>query len=211
MTKKQQAIFLLTEILTSSENDIKPVLGLYCSHNLNKEPKIGFFAVPRLIFPEIDGLGCYYAGKIDGTSKNAINFIKEYFGRVNSIYKNRGSFLYFVYRHGLMHQHIPKTIIMDGKVFGWGISISSDEVSTNCMHLQVINGNIQIDANRFYEDFSKALKIFIDDVKNETNDVLAINIIQAHKEMYNSQDTVNIINKYKYMCKDDFLFLNEVR
>ncbi len=75
---KENIIKHLGAIKESLQNDIAPVIDLYMRHFLRTNEGIGLFAIPRMLFPEIDNLGSYYAGEIGNTPKNAIGFIKAY-------------------------------------------------------------------------------------------------------------------------------------
>ncbi len=71
-----------------------------------KKTKYSFFAVPLLVFSMTDYLGSLYKGF--NSSENAVSFIREYFSRSNRAYENCAGILYFIYRHGTVHQRIPK-------------------------------------------------------------------------------------------------------
>lgn len=65
-----------------------------------------FFTVPLLVFAMSDYLGSLYKG--NNSSKNAVAFIRKYFSHKNASYEECAGILYFVYRHGLTHERMPK-------------------------------------------------------------------------------------------------------
>lgn len=74
------------------------------------------------IFTHIDLLGYLYKG---GTSQsNAVEFLREYLGRIDPRYKEVGGLLYASQRHGLVHLATPKRIQlrngMDFSYVGFG-------------------------------------------------------------------------------------------
>ena len=84
-----------------------------------------FYSGLRYCFAEIDMLGKFYKGEIStqNTAENSIAFIKRYMGSVNNRYKKLAGLIIDMYRHGLMHTHMTKTIVLknkkDKKILGW--------------------------------------------------------------------------------------------
>lgn len=204
---KENIIKHLEDIKRSLQNDVKPAIDLYMKHFFETSEGIGFFAIPRMLFPEIDNLGSYYAGEINNTPKNAISFIKTYFSQVNPEYSNKGAFIYLVYRHGLMHQHSPKFISYKKKSVGWAIHLSSDGVVTTSTHLKLLGKTVQVDGRQLYEDLLSALDSYINDIKNEKDNLIK-NFIKAHKEMMKPLSKSLVIQKYRaYIKQKDLEFL----
>jgi len=204
---KENIVRHLEDIKKSLRNDIAPVIDLYMKHFFQTNEGIGFFAIPRMLFPEIDNLGSYYAGEINNTAKNAIGFIKAYFSKVNLEYMNKGAFIYLVYRHGLMHQHSPKFISYKKKNIGWAIHLSSNGVVTTHTHLKLLGKTIQIDGRQLYEDLLSALDFYIIDIKSEKRNLIG-NFIEAHKEMMGPLSKTLVLGKYRnYIKQKDLQFL----
>ncbi len=197
----------LQDIKKSLRNDIEPVIDLYMEHFFKTNEGIGLFAIPRMIFPEIDNLGAYYSGTIKNTPKYAIRFIKDYFSRVNLEYLNKGAFIYLVYRHGLMHQHTPKLLSYKRKSIGWAIHLSSNKVVTTHTHLGLLGKTVQIDGRQLYEDLLFALDFYINDIKNERKNLIE-NFSKAHKEMKKPLSKTLVLQKYiNYIKQRDLQFL----
>lgn len=71
-----------------------------------------FYTGLRHAFAELDGLGKLYAGEYarDNTAANAIKFGTKYLGRVNPRYRSIFGLLFDMYRHGLAHGHLVRTV-----------------------------------------------------------------------------------------------------
>lgn len=82
--------------------DIRNV-ALYHSRR-HRTTNAGHFSVPREVFCCIDFLGYLRFGK--NSTENAVAFIKEYFPQR---YKDCAELFYSIWRHGLVHEFIPKT------------------------------------------------------------------------------------------------------
>lgn len=197
---KENIIRHLVNIKKSLQNDIGPVIDLYMNHFFQTNEGIGLFAIPRMLFPEIDNLGSYYTGEINNTAKNAISFIKTYFSKVNPEYLSKGAFIYLVYRHGLMHQHAPKFVSYRKKNIGWAIHLSSNGVVTTRTHLRLLGKTVQIDGRQLYEDLLSALDFYISDIKSERISLIE-NFIKAHKEMKRPLGKTLLLKKYRNFIK----------
>lgn len=103
--------YLQTQIRQSILDDVLPII---------QQPRGGFYSAIRTMFAEIDGLAKLYFGVIgDSDSKQVAKFMKKLF--TGEIGKYAG-FIYEVYRHGLMHTHMPKHVFAKRRNYiGWGI------------------------------------------------------------------------------------------
>lgn len=200
---KENIIDTLKEIKQSIVNDVGSAINLYLKHYFEKNEGIGLFAVPRMIFPEVDNLGSYYSGITYNNAENAIKFIKEYFSRVNGEYKKKGAFIYLIYRHGLMHQHTPKLMSYKRKVVGWHISLRNHEVISN--HLKLDGKAVIIDGVQLYKDILDAIDFYISDIERG-NKKLFNNFIKAHKAMMKPDAKTNYLGR-NYITQRDFNFL----
>lgn len=203
INSKQDALDLLNEIKTSLERDVGLVTRQYLDYYNDTGTGVGFFAIPRLIFPEIDNLGCYLAGTTENTGANAIAFMKKYFSITNPEYASKSSFIYIIYRHGLMHQHTPKILSYRGKNIGWQINLSEHGESSHLR--QNNNGSVIIDGRQFLDDIFMAIEKYKTDIKNNVPDLL-LNMQKAHSEMMNVLDESVFLRKGGVASTDlDFL------
>ena len=101
-TKKHFIDWLKNHVAQSIKDDVGNAMDTYS--NLGT----GFFAVPRMLFPEIDGLGSYLTGKSESTSENITLYIREVMSQIDNRYRKLAVFITFIFRHGLLHQHSPK-------------------------------------------------------------------------------------------------------
>jgi len=104
-----------------------------------------FFAVPfafmTLFFCYVEFLGYLYSGgeKDRRLSKNAVDFLRIYFGEADPKYKKVGGLLYHIYRHGTVHELKPKRIqLKDGTTVGWEIVSGTGQLS-DPLHLTGFN------------------------------------------------------------------------
>lgn len=171
---------LFGSIKTSVVNDVGVALRGYC--NEHKEGRItsGFFAVPRMLFPEIDGMGAYITGDARNTSGNIEKYLCEVMSRIDDRYSRYAKFMSTVYRHGLLHQHEPKNCMIDGRTGGWSFVISNPNnpidfqrtrhhmVEVGVFDQTQIKNNpfiLQTDMTVFYEDVVASIDLFVIDVK----------------------------------------------
>lgn len=195
---KDNIVLHLMDIKKSIENDIGMAITLYMDYFFKTNKGIGFFAIPRMIFPEIDNLGSYYAGEIKNTPQNSIHFMKDYFTRSNPEYLRKGAFIYYVYRHGLMHQHSPKFISYEGENIGWAIHLSNKGVASN--NLKLFGRTVQIDGRMLYEDLLVAIDFYIKDIENDDSKLIN-NFITAHKEMNKPISKTEVLSRYSAYIK----------
>ncbi len=165
LVNKNQVVAVLEEIKQSVIGDVEPVLKAYGDlvKIKNDARRVGFWTIPRIIFPEIDGIARLRYGRLSdfGSSKDSICFIREYFP--GNVYKQIAGFLYAVFRHGLLHSHYPKSVIIRGKDRGWAVVLSSPGVIP--MHLEFMvktkKTHLTLDAREFYSDFIAAIDKYI--------------------------------------------------
>lgn len=167
MFNKDQAQGILKEIRESVKRDVIPVLNAYRNQeNWIDKNAPGFWTIPRMIFPEIDGLARLRYGRIinSGSSADAVKFIRGYFTK--SEYKQIGGFIYNVYRHGLLHSHFPKEMIICGKNRGWGVVIGiNSEQKTRHLQFSLPSKKeiLTFDGEEFFNDFLSAIDKYIND------------------------------------------------
>ncbi len=124
--------FLTEEVKEQILFEIAPILHLAYSQG-------GYFGVPRQILCIVDFLGGLYNGfdpqkdtykkKINGkektikkiaTTKKAIEFTTKIFGEIDENYKLNGHYLFYMYRHGVVHTYQPKELrLKNGEIISW--------------------------------------------------------------------------------------------
>ena len=159
MTCQGAQNYLTYHLLESLENEFLPAIEAFHGESYRTGVGKGFFSLLRMIFPAITFLGTLYKGT--DSSKNAISFMRDYMGMVNRKYKHISDLIYNVYRHGLMHTHMPKVLEIENKFVGWEITYNDDN------HLKIFKSinaiRISISPNRFFQDLLKALVRYISD------------------------------------------------
>jgi len=113
--------YLRNHLQKSLKDDFFPAYEAF------KVKGVGFFALPRIVFPYITFLGTLYGGK--DSSKNAVDYMNKYLSKVNQKYSNKElcDFIYRVYRHGLAHTNMPKVVSEEGKVYGWRLEFDENQ------------------------------------------------------------------------------------
>lgn len=167
---KTTIIKIITEIKSSVVRDITPIINCYKDKkNWIDLQQPGFWTIPRMIFPEIDGLARLRYGRINelGSGEDSVRFMEEYFCKPE--YKKISGFLWHVFRLGLLHSHFPKPMSILGKNRGWGISFRLNKTET-LMHLEFLDKknkqSLILDAEEFYKDFLQAVDNYIKDFNN---------------------------------------------
>lgn len=86
-TDDQIKNFLINHIKQSIVNDVGGALHGWSNQIHEKGYIAGFYAVPRMIFPEIDGLGSYITGEPRSTGLNIKIYLSDIMGSRNPRYK----------------------------------------------------------------------------------------------------------------------------
>jgi hypothetical protein len=197
----------LTNIKESITKDVGTVLSVY-SENLT-----GFFAIPRLLFPEIDGLGSLITGKPGATVENIISYFKLILSEIDPRYAKYAVFITFVYRHGLLHQHTPKVFEYKKKDIGWMFNMSNTNNpidSQRSSHLNFEHDFLELNMNIFYHDvinsIDKAYEIIIKSHKDQFNRA----VFEQHKPLNKTSILKNKAYK-KYIKPSDFVFFKDMK
>lgn len=135
-----------------------------------------FYTGLRHVFAEVDGLGKLYVGErgTKNTVENAISFATEYLGRVDRRYRDAYGLLVDMYRHGLAHTHLTKSIRFRGPTPGW-VTVGwalTDEKAHRRRHLTVERREtrffrIWLHVPKFVDHTLKAIKEFRLDLRKE--------------------------------------------
>ncbi len=153
--------YLKKHLQKSLKDDFYPAYEAY------KNRGVGFFALPRIVFPYITFLGTLLGGR--DSSENAIEYMNRYMERVNSIYNDKQlcDFIYRVYRHGLTHTNMPKVVSGSGGVFGWRI-VFDDSQHLNVDKTPRISGkstSLSISPNKLANEIISSIDEYIRDLQ----------------------------------------------
>ncbi len=168
-----------------------------------------------LVFTYIDLLGYLYKGK--NSSSNAVEFMREYLGRVDKRYEEVSGLLYDALRHGYIHLATPKRIeLQDKKILDFSFSFSKQRED----HLKVtkreeieMTGRLEIcrlsmNFSLFYEDLLSAMDKYAGDIRN--NQALSDTFWQAFETRRSPEKAKEkeLLNK-PYIQESDFAFIRE--
>lgn len=199
----------VNEIAQSISDDVGTAIQGYSDafHKKGK-PSGGFFAIPRMLFPEIDCLGSYITGKSLNTSENIVTYLKVGMSKVNPKYSDLAVFITFIFRHGLLHQHQPKVFSFKGKEVGWMFSINNPnnpiEVA-QMNHLRFQGDFLMIETNVFYKDLLESIRLMIPEFTSAYRSTFIKSINEQLKPI-----SKNFLYKKPWITKDDFKFLNRL-
>ncbi|MBI4216432.1 MAG: hypothetical protein HY687_03470 [Chloroflexi bacterium] len=162
------ARYLREHLQESLRNDFYPAHEAY-----ERIGGVGFFALPRIIFPYITFLGTLLKGTDNAV--NAISYMEKYFPKVNQTYGEKGlcAFIYKVYRHGLTHTNMPKVVNDSGKIYGWTLTFIDAD------HLKVAREGIPR---------GKAANLYINPKK--VADEVVSSIDEYIKDLYLEEDSL---------------------
>jgi len=207
-TDDQIKNYLINHIKQSIINDVGGAFIGWSSQMHQKKHIAGFYAVPRMLFPEIDGLGSYITGNPRSTGLNIKTYLSEVMGINKPRYKKVAAFMVFVYRHGLLHQHEPKWFSYKKKVIGLQFTIGNQnnprEVQAS-NHLVFTDNVLAIDANTFYYDVVDSLDGFVNDVISKYRNTFEASIRIQSKPLTKTELLYKRTNQY--ISEKDFNFL----
>ncbi|MFO0916867.1 MAG: hypothetical protein U0872_00950 [Planctomycetaceae bacterium] len=135
-----------------------------------------FYTGLRHVFAEIDGMGKLYCGEQgrDNTAQNSISFATEYLGRVDPRYQKVFGLLVDMFRHGLAHTHLTKSIRFKATsnrwvTASWGIST---DVADGSRHLVIEKSSktfflFWIHVPTFINDTLRAIDHFCIDLRSK--------------------------------------------
>ncbi len=199
--------YLINHIKQSIINDVGGAMLGWSSQIHQNGMIAGFYAVPRMIFPEIDGLGSFITGNPHSTGLNIKTYLSEIMGAKNPKYKRVAAFMVFVYRHGLLHQHEPKWFSYRKKVIGLQFTIGNQnnprEVQAS-NHLIFKENVLNLDANNFYYDVVDSIDGFAEDIITKYRSSFEKSIKEQAKPLTKTE----LLRKNNYLSEQDFSFLN---
>jgi hypothetical protein len=144
-----------------------------------------------LVFTYINLLGYYYKGS--WTTASAVEFIREYLGRVDQRYKEVGGLLYHALRHGMVHLATPKRIkLKDGRMLDFYFQRSGQR--EDCLKItrypeksatgtKIYIDRLSLDIPLLYRDLLSAIDEYTKDIKinHELSDVFTEAFIARRK------------------------------
>jgi len=210
---KEEIIKVLKEIKQSVNKDIDLALKAYLKHWEKEKEGVGFWVFPRMLFPEIDGLASFYTGNTSSSAnaENAVKFMREYFGRIDKDYSEISGFIYYAYRHSLMHCHYPREIqLVSGKKISWAFIINPTELKSRVLEFHTNKNILSIDCVQLFRDFLKALDFYIKDfdAPNKAKELIP-NFEKAYNEMHRLR-TEQEVRKNKFIKDSDLDYFQKV-
>lgn len=176
--------------------------------------KYSFFAVPLLVFSMTDYLGSLYKGS--NSSRNAVSFMRDYFSRSNKAYKDCSGLLYFVYRHGLTHQRIPKLTQLKLKGERMSCYITNTATTRHLKGFRMQNKSAKglvICTKSLVEDLMKAVEEYEADLLANTplGRTLRKQFSIAYKDsrIFHKENFLLVNPKIRYLTIKDFNFIRE--
>lgn len=210
-TDNQIKNYIINNIKQSIINDVGGALLGWSSQIHEKGQVAGFYAIPRMLFPEIDGLGSYMTGNPHSTGLNIKTYLSEVMGSKKPRYKEVAAFMVFVYRHGLLHQHEPKWFSYKKKVIGLQFTIGNQnnprEIQASS-HLVFIKDVLILDANTFYYDVVDSIDDFANDVISKYRKTFEMSIDIQSKPLTKTELLYKRANRY--ISEKDFDFLKTI-
>jgi hypothetical protein len=133
-----------------------------------------FYTGLRHAFAEIDGLGKLYKGEYgkSNTAANAIAFGKNYLGRINPRYQAVFALLFDMYRHGLAHGHLTRSVRYRGKDKKWHFiywMMTEGREDHLCLRKESTGTKswLIVSVSQLVDDTIAAIDLFIDDLQKK--------------------------------------------
>jgi hypothetical protein len=165
-----------------------------------------------LVFIHVDLMGYFYTGdsSLQNTSKNAVKFLREYFGRIDTRYEKVGGLLFTALRHGWIHKYTPKRFeLEDGAKldFSWGFTENRAE------HLKIKTDAIEgrggyrlfIGLILLYKDLISAMDLYAEDLRHNQD---LSDIFKKAFEARRKPEKEEIVRNLNYI-ETDFDFVRE--
>lgn len=203
--------YLVNNIKQSIINDVGGALIGWSSQIHQNGHIAGFYAIPRMLFPEIDGLGSYITGNPHATGLNIKTYLSEIMGIKRPRYKDVAAFMVFVYRHGLLHQHEPKWFSYRNKVVGLQFTIGNQNNPREIQagnHLVFVDNVLMLDANTFYYDLVDSIDDFASNVVVKYRKTFEASVIVQSKPLTKTELLYKRANRY--ISEKDFNFLRKL-
>jgi len=204
LLSKEEIKNILMLIKDSITYEIEPIFDAYCTDNVKKlvdGHNPCSLIVPRLLFPEIEGLGNLRYGNTYNTdnSEYAVKFMRDYFPRQE--YKKISGFIFNCWTRGLIRSHWSKGMSINNKNIGWQMSSTCSQ--ENHLIFTDVDKNIRtlsISATYFYQDFLGAIDSYIKEFDSNDNNVN--DLIDKFSKVYYK---INTAEPEKYTKRKPFL------
>jgi hypothetical protein len=162
--------YLKDDLREQLTREIPPAVNAYLEEYRNTNVGVGFYAVARMIFPEITFLGCLYKGSDEAI--NAVGFLEKYAGSFDRRYQSLAAPVYVMYRHGLTHTAMPKIIERDdGQCIGWRLTLN-ESASHLSIEKEGAIWRIVVSLEQLFADTIKALDNYAADFDGENQAAL---------------------------------------
>ncbi len=166
-----------------------------------------------LVFTNINLLGYLYKG--GEKSKYAVEFIREYLGRIDPRYAEVGGLLYDALRHGMIHLATPKRIeLQDGSILDFlftrtgkrEIYLTIVKVPEKQLTSKTIGYRLIMDLPMLYNDLLSAIDKYTEDIREyqELSDVFNV----AFETRREPEKEKKLYDK-SYVQDSDFAFIRE--
>ncbi len=192
--------YLRKDIKRSIRNDVYPLVA---SSTVPRDG--GLFGAPLLMFSRIDFLGYLYKG--ERSSKSAVTFIRDYFGKIDIRYAEVGGLLYHIYRHGTIHEYEPKKVkLADGTQMAWYVYKGGSKE----LHLSAyVEGSVlwlRLRLDSLFEDLNSAIDLYIEGLKKDEK--LRQRFKKARNEILQPESEAEVRKKGReYILQSDFDFV----
>lgn len=171
-----------------------------------------------LIFTRIDLLGYLYKG--ENKSIYAVEFMREYLGRIDPRYKEVGGLLYYALRHGFVHLATPKRIqLKNGMILDFSfapaaklqyhLSVRKREEIERGERLEICR--LSVDLSQLYEDLLSAMDMYAEDIRHNQalSEVFWKSFETRRKPEKAKEEDLLTSKKTKYIQDSDFAFVKE--
>ncbi len=195
----------LANIKNQIDTDFFPIIN---------RTKHSYFAILLLVFSLTDYLGSLYKGT--NSSRNAVSFVREFFSKSNIAYEDCAGILYFIYRHGTVHQRIPKLTQLRSKGGKMSWYITKNVPNRHLRGFKMSNNSAKglvISMKSLILDLKKAVEEYEKDLLANTPSatILRKNFSKAYKEarIFRKENLLLVDPQAKYLDIKDFDFIRE--
>jgi len=144
---------LLLGIAGRLRDEYIPILNFLIEYSSEHERKIGFWSLPRIIFPVIEEVA-------DILNVNKEDFLSE------KLKVDYGWVYWMIYRNGLLHGEQPHSLSYKGIDIDWALSLRAAGHRVDYINGAILLG---LDLNRLYHDL---LGVVDAEAKKEENKVI---------------------------------------
>ena len=172
--------------------------------NLKVTKQLNGWVVIRLLFPDLDSISTlrYGSNGPQEIKPNSIKYLKEYFKRYDPAYSYGAGLVYYIFRHGLLHQDFPKVIRRRyNKIIYRKISLS--DVGTSSTKLKIEKNQITLDATDFYNILLKTIMDYKKEFEDKNKVKELINNFTVGLDYMKKYKTLQMLVDDKFITKTD--------